>query len=440
MSVTCVFGMQWGDEGKGRIVDLLAAESDFVVRYQGGANAGHTVIVGEEKYVLHLLPSGVIQPQTINLIGNGVVVDPWTLMEEIDGLAERGIDLNGRLFVSDRAHVVLPHHKTMDEALETLRGADALGTTSRGIGPAYGDKFRRAGLRAADMLKPERYEEMLAANIGAWNAILDKAGLPPIDVSSAIEDMRAIGERLRPFVADTTAMLLDAYEGGRAILAEGAQGFGLDVDHGSYPFVTSSTTGPAGVAAGSGMPPQALQRVIGIAKAYITRVGAGPFPTHDKGPAGTRMAEQGHEFGSTTGRPRDCGWFDAVLARRAVRTQGVDAVALMKLDCLSGLDEIKLCTAYELDGARVDAPPAYAGDWERCTPVYESYAGWSEDLGGCRRFEDLPQAAQVYVRAVQAVMQVPIEMISVGAERERFIPLADGVPEDGIEARAQPQS
>ena len=438
MSVTCVFGMQWGDEGKGRIVDLLAAESDFVVRYQGGANAGHTVIVGEEKYVLHLLPSGVIQPQTINIVGNGVVVDPWTLLEEVDGLAKRGIDLKGRLFVSDRAHVVLPHHKTMDEALETLRGDDALGTTSRGIGPAYGDKSRRAGMRAADMLKPERYEEMLAANIGAWNAILDKAGLPAIDVASVIDEMRAVGERLRPFVADTTEMLLDAYEAGRTILAEGAQGFGLDVDHGSYPFVTSSTTGPAGVAAGSGMPPQALQRVIGIAKAYITRVGAGPFPTHDKGPAGTRMAEQGHEFGSTTGRPRDCGWFDAVLARRAVRTQGVNAVALMKLDCLSGIEEIKLCTAYELDGERVDAPPAWAGDWERCTPVYETYEGWTEDLTGCRTFEDLPHAAQVYVRAVQEVMRVPIEMVSVGAEREQFIPLSDGVPGADVPVGAQP--
>lgn len=438
MTVTCVFGMQWGDEGKGRIVDLLAAESDFVVRYQGGANAGHTVIVGEEKYILHLLPSGVIQPATINIIGNGVVVDPVTLMEEIDGLVERGIDLDGRFFVSDRAHIVLPHHKTMDEALESLRGDDALGTTSRGIGPAYGDKSRRAGMRAADMLQPERYEEMLRANIGAWNAILDKAGLPPIDVAAVMAEMRVMGERLRPYVADTTAMLLDAYAAGRKILAEGAQGFGLDVDHGSYPFVTSSTTGPAGVSAGTGLPPKALDRVIGIAKAYVTRVGAGPFPTQDTGPAGLQMAEQGHEFGTTTGRPRDCGYFDAVLARRAVLTQGVDAVALMKLDCLSGLAEIKLCTAYELDGERVDAPPAWSGDWERCTPVYESYAGWTEDLGGCRRFEDLPQAAQVYVRAVQEVMHTPIEMISVGAERERFIPLPDGVPDEAVPGETVP--
>ncbi len=428
MPVTCVYGMQWGDEGKGRIVDLLAAESDFVVRYQGGANAGHTVIVGEEKYVLHLLPSGAIQPATINVIGNGVVVDPWVLIEEIDELAGRGISLDGRLLISDRAHVVLPHHKTMDQALEALRGADALGTTSRGIGPAYGDKFRRAGMRVADLLKPHRYEDLLQANTGAWNAILDKAGLDPIDVASVIEETRAVGERLRPYAADVTTILLEAWKAGRPILAEGAQGFGLDVDHGSYPFVTSSTTGPAGVSAGTGLPPRALDRVVGIVKAYTTRVGAGPFPTKDTGPAGVHLAKAGHEFGATTGRPRDCGWFDAVLARRAAFTQGATSVCLMKLDCLSGMDEIKLCTAYELDGVRVDAPPAWAGDWERCEPVYESFAGWTEDIGGARRFEDLPATAQTYVRRIQEILETPVEVISVGAERERFIPLVEGIP------------
>ncbi len=428
MPVTCVYGMQWGDEGKGRIVDLLAAKSDFVVRYQGGANAGHTVIVGEEKYVLHLLPSGAIQPSTTNVIGNGVVVDPWILMDEVDHLAGRGIDLTGRLLVSDRAHVVLPHHKTMDQALEALRGDEALGTTSRGIGPAYGDKFRRAGMRVADLLKPERYQELLEANTGAWNAILDKAGLEPIDIAAVIEETAAIGERIRPYAADATGVLIEAWKAGREILCEGAQGFGLDVDHGSYPFVTSSTTGPAGVPAGTGLPPQALGRVVGIVKAYTTRVGAGPFPTRDTGPAGQHLGEVGHEFGATTGRPRDCGWFDAVLGRRAAMTQGATAVALMKLDVLSGLDEIKLCIAYELDGKRVEAPPAWAGDWERCTPVYETHPGWSEDISGARRFEDLPAAAQVYVRRIQEVLEVPVEVISVGAERERFIPLEQGIP------------
>jgi len=428
MPVTCVFGMQWGDEGKGRIVDLLAAESDYVVRYQGGANAGHTVIVGDQKYVLHLLPSGAIQPQTINVIGNGVVVDPWTLMQEIDELAERGIHLDGRLLISDRAHVVLPHHKRVDMALESLRGEAAIGTTSKGIGPAYGDKYRRAGMRVAEVLHPECYEELLQGNIQAWNAILARAELEPIDVQTVMDETRAIGERLRPYVADTTAVLIDAWKAGKRILCEGAQGFGLDVDHGTYPFVTSSTVGPAGVAAGTGLPPRAAERILGIVKAYTTRVGAGPFTTKDTGPAGTHLGEKGHEFGATTGRPRDCGWFDAVLAGRAAATQGADAVALMKLDVLSGLDEIKLCTAYELDGERVTAPPAWAGDWERCTPIYETYAGWQEDIGDARRFDDLPAAAQVYVRAIQNVLDVPIEVISVGAERERFIPLEQGIP------------
>ena len=428
MPVTCVYGMQWGDEGKGRIVDLLSARSDFVVRYQGGANAGHTVIVGEEKYVLHLLPSGAIQPSTTNIVGNGVVVDPWTLLEEIDDLAERGIDLTDRLFVSDRAHVVLPYHKTMDQALESLRGTEALGTTSRGIGPAYGDKFRRAGMRMVGLLHPEHYEAFLRANLGTWNAILDQAGLPRIDPARVIEEIHEVAERLRPYIADTTAMLVGAWKAGRTILCEGAQGFGLDVDHGTYPYVTSSTTGPAGVAAGTGLPPTSLDRVVGIVKAYTTRVGAGPFPTRDTGPAGRHLGKMGHEFGATTGRPRDCGWFDAILARRAAVTQGATSVALMKLDCLSGLDEVKLCTAYELDGRRIDAPPAWAGDWSRCEPVYETFPGWSEDLGGARHFDDLPPAAQTYVRAVQDILETPIEMISVGAERERFIPLERGVP------------
>ena len=398
------------------------------MRYQGGANAGHTVIVGEEKYVLHLLPSGAIQPGTLNVIGNGVVVDPDVLVAEIDSLAGRGISLEGRLLVSDRAHVVMPHHKHMDAALEKLRGDDALGTTSRGIGPTYGDKFRRAGMRVADLLRPSRYEEMLPKSIEAWNAILDRAEMDPIDIAGVMDATRAFSERMRPYVADTVAVLLDAWQSGKRILMEGAQGFGLDVDHGTYPYVTSSTTGPAGVSAGTGLPPRALDRILGVVKAYTTRVGAGPFPTKDDGPAGKRIGEQGNEFGATTGRPRDCGWFDAVLAGRAAATQGVDAVALMKLDVLSGIEEIKVCTAYELNGARVTAPPAWAGDLEACVPVYESFEGWEEDLGGARHFHDLPATAQHYVRALQELLGCSVEMISVGAERERFIPLAEGIP------------
>lgn len=429
MPVTCVFGMQWGDEGKGRLVDLLAARSDVVVRYQGGANAGHTVVVGAERYVLHLLPSGVIQPGTLNVVGNGVVVDPWTLLEEIDGLKVRGIDLAGRLLLSDRAHVVLPYHKRMDAALERLRGAASLGTTSRGIGPAYGDKFMREGFRVADVLRPETFAERLKATAAARNGILARAGLEPVDADGLVRDVARVADRLRPYVADTTAILIDAWRAQQRILCEGAQAFALDVDHGSYPYVTSSNTGPSGVSAGTGLPPKAIERVLGVAKAYSTRVGAGPFPTREVGPAGQHMGSRGHEVGATTGRRRDCGWFDAVVARRAVATQGVDAVALMKLDVLSGLSELYVCTSYELGGRRIDAPPALAEDWQACQPVYERFDGWQADLSGVRRFEDLPRAAQVYVRALQDFVGVEIEMISVGAERDRFIRTEAGVPQ-----------
>ena len=424
MSVTCVFGMQWGDEGKGRIVDLLAAESDLVVRYQGGANAGHTVIVGEEKYVLHLLPSGVLHEGVLNVIANGVVVDPWTLLDEIGDLAKRGISLDGRLLVSDRAHVIFPYHKLMDRALEALRGGASLGTTSRGIGPAYADKYTRDGIRVADLLRPDELRPALLRNLASRNEILVRAGMEPLDPQQVLDDTLAVGQRIEPYVADTVTVLHRAWTSGRRILCEGAQGFALDVDQGSYPFVTSSSTGAGGVGPGTGLPPRAVTRVLGVVKAYTTRVGAGPFPTQDVGPAGEHMGVKGREFGSTTGRKRQCGWFDAVIARQAVRTQGVDAVALMKLDVLSGLDELKVCTAYEVEGRRLDVPPASAAHWRNCRPVYETFPGWREDIGGLRRFDDLPGKARAYVRFLEAQMGVPLEMISVGAERARIIHLA----------------
>jgi adenylosuccinate synthase len=428
MSVTCIFGMQWGDEGKGRLVDLVARRSEVVVRYQGGANAGHTVIVGDEKYVLHMLPSGAIQPHTTNVVANGVVVDPWTLLEEVDDLARRGIGLDGRLLVSDRAHVVLPYHRLMDRAMEQLRGRRAIGTTSRGIGPAYGDKAMREGLRIADLMRPSWTEERFRENLLARNEILEKAGMDPLDADEAWASTRRVAERLAPYVADTMATLLDAWDAGRSILLEGAQGYGLDVDQGSYPYVTSSHTGTAGVAAGTGLPPCAIDTAVGVVKAYTTRVGAGPFPTRDEGPAGRHMAERGREFGATTGRPRDCGAFDAVLARRAARTQGVDRLAIMKLDVLSGLETLAVCVAYELDGRRLDAPPAYAADWTACRPVYETLPGWGADVSGVRRFEDLPPEARGYVERLQELVGVPVGVISVGAEREQFIETGEGLP------------
>jgi adenylosuccinate synthase len=424
MSVTCVFGMQWGDEGKGRIVDLLAAESDVVVRYQGGANAGHTVIVGEERYVLHLLPSGVLHEGVLNVVANGVVVDPWTLLDEVGDLAKRGISLDGRLLVSDRAHVIFPYHKLMDRALEALRGGASLGTTSRGIGPAYADKYTRDGIRVADLLRPDELRPSLLRNLASRNEILVKAGMEPLDPQQVLDDTLAVGKRIEPYIADTVTVLHRAWTSGRRILCEGAQGFALDVDQGSYPFVTSSSTGAGGVGPGTGLPPRAVTRVLGVVKAYTTRVGAGPFPTEDVGPAGEHMAVKGREVGATTGRKRQCGWFDGVIARQAVRTQGVDSVALMKLDVLSGLDELKVCTAYEVEGRRLDAPPASAAHWRNCRPVYETFPGWREDLGGLRRFDDLPAKARTYVRFLETQMGVPLDMISVGAERARIIHLA----------------
>ncbi len=431
MSVTCVFGMQWGDEGKGRIIDLLAAESDLVVRYQGGANAGHTVIVGEEKYVLHLLPSGVIRPGVVNVVGNGVVVDPWTILEEVEDLKRRGVSLDGRLFVSDRAHVVLPYHKLMDQALERLRGAASIGTTSRGIGPAYADKYTREGLRVADLLRPDELRPTVLRNLASRNEILARAGLEPLDPQQVLDDALAVGRRLEPFIADTGTYLLDALDAGKRILLEGAQGFALDVDQGSYPYVTSSSTGVNGVAPGTGLPPKAIGKVVGVVKAYTTRVGAGPFPTEDVGPAGEHMGSQGKEFGATTGRKRQCGWFDCVIARQAVRTQGVDSVALMKLDVLSGLDRLKVCVAYEVDGKRLTTPPGSAAHWRLCRPVYETFPGWREDVGGIRRFDDLPKEAKTYVRFLESRMGVPVEMISVGAERARVILRSEPVPARG---------
>ncbi|MCC7139280.1 MAG: adenylosuccinate synthase [Planctomycetes bacterium] len=423
MPATVVFGMQWGDEGKGRIVDVLAAESDVVVRYQGGANAGHTVIVGDEKYVLHILPSGVLHPGVLNVIGNGVVVDPWVLLEEVEDLRRRNVDLTGRLLVSDRAHVVLPYHKLMDRALEALRGDASLGTTSRGIGPAYADKYTRDGLRVGDLLRPDDLRPSLLRNVASRNEILRRAGMEPLDPQQVLDDALGIGKRLAPFVADTVARLHELWTGGRRLLFEGAQGFMLDVDLGTYPFVTSSSTGSNGVGPGTGLPWRAISKVLGVVKAYTTRVGSGPFPTEDVGPAGEHMGSRGREFGATTGRKRRCGWFDAVVARHAVRTQGVDAAALMKLDVLSGLDQLKVCTAYEIDGRKADAPPAGVSQWRNCRPVYETFKGWREDLSEIRRFDDLPREARTYVRFLEAQMGVPLDTISVGAERARLIRL-----------------
>jgi adenylosuccinate synthase len=421
MSVTCVFGMQWGDEGKGRAVDLLAARSDLVVRYQGGANAGHTVVVGEERFVLHLLPSGVIQPRTLNVIGNGVVVDPAALLEELDGLAARGIDLAGRLLVSDRAHLVLPYHKRMDQALEALRGDRSLGTTSRGIGPAYADKATRIGIRVQDLLDPKILRQKLELAVAEKNVWLERVyELEPFDVEEIVSSSIEHAARLAPYVADTSLLVDRSLRAGERVLFEGAQGTLLDLDHGTYPFVTSSSPIAAGAAVSFGIGPNRLDEVLGVAKAYVTRVGEGPFPSEIEGPANERVRELGREFGTVTGRERRCGWLDLVALRFAVRVNGITSLALTKLDVLSPFEQLPVCVRYRLpDGTETDEFPAHQSDFHHCRPVFETLPGWGEEIG-----DELPPAAREYVGFVERELDVRVTLVGTGAAREHVLALA----------------
>jgi adenylosuccinate synthase len=424
-----VFGAQWGDEGKGKIIDRLAANADVVVRYQGGANAGHTVVVGGDKYVLHLVPSGVLHRGTLNVIGTGVAVDPVSLLGELDGLAERGVEVTPReLALSARAQVILDHHRRVDGLAERWRGAGRIGTTGRGIGPCYADKAARTGLRVVDLLDPERCRVMLRAALAEKNAVLTKVyGEPELPLEEEIDRFAALGERLAPFVVDAGAIVRDAYRDGRRVLFEGAQGILLDLDHGTYPFVTSSNTGVAGIAAGVGFPPRWLDRVIGIAKAYCTRVGEGPFPSEETGETGERIREAGNEFGATTGRPRRCGWLDAVALRYAMELNGADGWVVTNLDVLSGFDEIRAAVAYERDGERLDRFPANLPSLDGVGVVLESRPGWTEDLRGAREYGDLPPAARAYVEWLEELVDAPIVAISVGPDRDQVVPRGAGI-------------
>ncbi|MBP7829527.1 MAG: adenylosuccinate synthase [Kiritimatiellae bacterium] len=418
MANTVLIGAQWGDEGKGKIIDVLSARADWVVRYQGGNNAGHTVEIGEQRFVLHLIPSGVLHPRCRNVIGHGVVVDPLALLGEIDGLRGQGVDPAGRLFVSDRAHVVLPFHRLLDAQREQNRtGGTLIGTTKRGIGPAYGDKASRVGLRMADLVAPG-LDERLRPRLEEQNRILAALGAPAMDAAAVAADYRAAAARLAPFVADTIPMLHEAAARGEPILFEGAQGTMLDIDFGTYPFVTSSSATAGGACTGSGMPPHRIDRVVGVIKAYTTRVGEGPFPTELKDETGERLREGGREFGATTGRPRRCGWFDAVVARHSVMVNGIDWWAVTKLDVLDGVDTIRICTAYECDGRRLDHVPADARALERCRPVYEDFQGWRASTRAATRIEDLPARARAYVARLEEITGVPVGLLSVGPRRE----------------------
>ncbi len=425
MPASVVIGTQWGDEGKGKVVDLLAADADVVVRFHGGNNAGHTLVVDGEKTVLNLIPAGVLHPGRICMLGPGMVIDPEVLVAEIDALRARGYLADDRwLRVSEQAHLILPYHRAIDHARERLRGAGKIGTTGRGIGPAYEDKVARTGIRVADLFDDDGFREALERNVREKNGYLEALlGERPLSFAELYARCLAYRERLRPFVADTVREVQAALAAGRRVLLEGAQATMLDVDHGTYPFVTSSNAVAGAAAAGAGVPPRALGRIVGIAKAYTTRVGAGPFPTELTDALGERLRADGEEYGATTGRPRRCGWFDAVVVRHAVALSGVDGLALTKLDVLTGVDPLPVCVAYEADGRRLAGLPATARGWGRVRPVYETLPGWHEPLGAARTLAELPANARRYVERLADLAGAPLLLLSVGAQRDQTIRL-----------------
>lgn len=423
MPATVLIGAQWGDEGKGRIADWLAGESDAMARYAGGDNAGHTVTVGKQKFKLHLVPSGVVHPQLQCILGSGMVINPLRLVEELDMLAEQGVDISPeRIHISERAQIITPGHLELDGADERARGGQSIGTTRRGIGPAYHDKAARKGLLAAEMTDPESFADKVRVSIEQANKMLTRYyGMEPMKTEGLAEQYCSAAQRLAPYVIDTTNRINDLLETGRRVLCEGAQGTLLDIDHGHYPYVTSSSATTGGALTGLGFGPRYVDRVVGVVKAYSTRVGNGPFPTELNDEIGQRIRTAGVEFGTTTGRPRRCGWLDAVALHYARRVNGLTEIVITKLDVLSGLDEIKIATAYDLDGKRTALMPLHTPSMERAKPIYETLPGWQEDISNARRMEDLPENARRYILFIEEQLGVPITMISVGPEREQAI-------------------
>ena len=427
MSGTCVIGLQWGDEAKGKLVDLLAPQFDLVVRYQGGANAGHTVVAGDETYKLHHIPSGILHPQVQNFITPGVVINPSTMLDEIDGLAKRGIHCKENMRVSERAHLVMPWHIAEDKIINStaVRG-ESIGTTNRGIGPCYRDKVGRThAIRMADLMQESR-DERIGTVAEQKVQLLAKMGAPQEDLDS-ISPERVIAlasnwaERLSSMIGDTTETLLSACEADKRILFEGAQGALLDIDHGTFPFVTSSNSSGVGVCAGAGVPPRWISQVLGVCKAYSTRVGGGPFPTELENATGEKIRQLGNEFGTTTGRPRRCGWFDAVALKYTARLSGVTRLALMMMDVLAHFEELKVCVAYELDGKRLETFPAHADQLRRCTPIYETIPGWNQPVDDVRQVSDFPSGALDYVKRIEELVGIPVGVLSVGPDRAQTI-------------------
>ena len=421
MPAVVIVGAQWGDEGKGKATDLLAGRIDYVVKFNGGNNAGHTVVVGDEKYALHLLPSGILTDGVVPVIANGVVVDIEVLFDELTALSARGVDVS-KLLISANAHVITHYHRTLDKVTERFLGKRQIGTTGRGIGPAYADKINRVGIRLQDLFDENILRQKVEGALGVKNHLLVKVyNRRAITVDEIVDDLLSYAERLRPMVADTALLLNQALDRGETVLFEGGQATMLDVDHGTYPFVTSSNATSGGAATGSGVAPNRIDRVIGIVKAYTTRVGAGPFPTELFDESGEFLRAAGFEFGTTTGRPRRCGWYDAPIARYSARINGVTDYVMTKLDVLTGLERIPVCVAYDVDGVRHDEVPVSQSDFHHATPIYEEFPGWTDDISGARSFDDLPKRAQDYVLAIEAMSGARISAIGVGPGRDAIV-------------------
>ena len=421
MPAIVIIGAQWGDEGKGKATDLLSDRIDYVVKFNGGNNAGHTVVIGDQKYALHLLPSGILTEGVVPVIGNGVVVDIEVLFHELEALSSRGVDVS-KLVVSANAHVITQYHRTLDKVTERFLGKRQIGTTGRGIGPAYADKINRVGIRIQDLFDENILRQKVEGALHQKNHLLVKIyNRRAISVDEVVDDLLSYAERLRPMVADTGLLLNQALDAGKTVVFEGGQATMLDVDHGTYPFVTSSNSTAGGAATGSGVGPNRLTRVIGIVKAYTTRVGAGPFPTELNDESGEWLRSRGFEFGTTTGRPRRTGWYDAPIARYSARINGVTDFVMTKLDVLTGLEKIPVCVAYDIDGVRVEEVPVSQSDFHHAVPIYEEFPGWQEDISAARTFDELPQAAQDYVLAIEAISGSRISAIGVGPDREAII-------------------
>jgi adenylosuccinate synthase len=422
--VTCVIGLQWGDEAKGKLVDLLTEEHEMVVRYQGGSNAGHTIVTGGQTFKLSLIPSGILTPKVQCIVTGGVVLNPASILQEIDGLVSRGVPVEGRLMLSDRAHVIFPWHIAEDGAMDkSCSSGENIGTTQRGIGPCYADKVGRSyAVRLGDLYRGD-FAKKIEHIVTAKKPLLEvmTGGAVALDAKQITADYEQYAERLKPYVGDTTAHLHDALDAGRKILFEGAQGALLDIDHGTFPFVTSSNSSGVGVSNGSGVPGRWINKVIGVVKAYTTRVGGGPFPTEQNNEIGQHIRDRGNEYGTVTRRPRRCGWFDVVAARYTARLGGVDAIAIMLLDVLAALPEIKICTAYEIDGKRVTQFPSHVDDLRRAVPVYETLPGWQQEITTARKLGDLPKNALSYVDRISELVGRPVEVVSIGPDREQTI-------------------